>query len=161
MPYPLTEKQFKKRLARRNPHIELAQKYQTGTVHLQFRCKAAGHLYKTYKDNAYKHGCPVCNPHYKRKSEYEITEADAWNARLNLVIEFHGSYFHSEFDKRTRVYKNTVKRDLEIAKHVNLIVVWEGRYVADPEAMIDAVCKRIAHLKSRSPRRSYHVALDP
>ena len=63
---------------------------------------------------------------------------DGYNKRHNIGIEFHGDYFHGYRDKRTKPYRDTIKRDAELAGIVNLFVVWEHEWISDPKAVVDA-----------------------
>lgn len=80
-------------------------------------------------------------------SEYKVPGTryllDAYNARHNIGIEFHGDYYHGAHDKRTKKYRNTVKRDKTISADINLIVVWESAFLADPFGTVTWALSRI------------------
>ena len=74
---------------------------------------------------------------------------DGYNRYLNLVIEFHGDYWHGWNDKRSKAYKRTVRRDLDIAGVTNLIVVWEHEWKENPEETLSRVLATIDALRGR------------
>jgi hypothetical protein len=73
---------------------------------------------------------------------------DAYNKRLNLAIEFHGDYYHGVSDKRSTAYRDTLRRNEQLRRVVNLIVVWEYEYKSDKRATIARCVRRVERLKT-------------
>lgn len=83
---------------------------------------------------------------------------DGYNKRFNIVLEYHGDYFHgmkngvvSDINR----YQSTLRRDEAIRKAgYNLIVVWSWDYSADPAKCISRVIRKIDAIRDQTRRRS-------
>jgi hypothetical protein len=88
-----------------------------------------------------------------KNTEYKVPntkyQLDAYNEKYNIGIEFHGDYFHGNYDKRLKKYKDTIKRDSILRKKVRLIVVWEGEFKSNPKQTINRCLKQIKKIKSQ------------
>lgn len=86
-----------------------------------------------------------------KSDEYRVPNTrfklDAYNKRFNIGIEFHGSYYHGEYDKTSDAYISTIKRDNKLRRKVNLIVIWEKKYRSNPKSVINHCLKQINKFK--------------
>ena len=76
-------------------------------------------------------------------------KVDGYNRRYNIVIEFHGDYYHSVKDKTAQRYLDTIRKDAELAEHVNLITVWEWQWKKDPIRVLRNAMLKIDRVRHR------------
>lgn len=91
-----------------------------------------------------------------KKGEHTINcdagnfKLDAYNAKLNLGLEFHGVYYHGRSLNNPRAIKRyvaTIQRDAILRKYVNLFVVWEDEWHNSPERVLHRLKKLVDNLR--------------
>lgn len=76
---------------------------------------------------------------------------DGYNRRFNIVLEYHGDYFHGVKYGRIidrQKYNATLRRDQLIRDYgFNLITIWCWQYTANPQDCLDRVVAQIESFK--------------
>ena len=107
--------------------------------------------------------CGINGKEFVIPREKNIYKVDAYNAELNLVIEFYGDAFHGNPQRYApddrchpyfkditaqELYLKTKERDaFIIASGYNLIIIWEGDWYSDPNAVLTQVLNQINSLR--------------
>ena len=174
----ITDKQYRKQLKKATDgEIEARESYVNANTPILHGCSKCDYGWKVRPADIIHVGvrCTRCRPvHYSQVScdfvdavskatglkfqsalnggEHKIGfyRVDAFNSYLNLVIEFHGTYWHGWNDKRSKAYRRTIKRDRELAEQVNLVVVWQHDWTKNTDAVIERIKRTCSLLKGNS-----------
>ena len=146
-----------------NGTIKVIGKYKNAKIGIVHECMTCGTEWKVtpYSITGLKTGCPNCCfkgylkaaisclntmskklnlliQHAENGGEYRVNgyRLDGYIPSLNTAIEFHGNYWHR---RDWRIYVKSCVRDWDISRHLNLVVVWENDWNANPERVIEKI----------------------
>ena len=171
----LTHKEAKRQLKEKhNGTIKLREKYRGSSYRYKFECQECQHTWKARWTNVIflGTGCPPCSVqsyskvgvqciealakksrlkfrHALNGGEVKIngTRVDGYNRHYNIIIEFHGKYWHT-LGKKTK--QKSSNRTRMLRRYANVIVIWDYKWKKNPDAVMRRVLTRIATIKGRS-----------